>query len=111
MSRNTKYILVGLEERHSSLNLGSYYRLDWLEPESLQLFSTSVDNQYNNYRHWRTVIESRSPWGIYTNLKTTNKRDKHGATIISADSRPFLLDPLTQTEIELLLEALMVTDD
>lgn len=110
MSKDTKYILVGLEERHSAINLGTYYRLDWLEPESLQLFSTSVDNAYQNFRHWRTLIESKSPWGIYMNLRATTKQDKTGATIISADSRPFLVESLTQTEIELLLTALIDPD-
>lgn len=107
MSHQTKYILVGVQERYSSLNLGSYYRLDWLEPESLQLFTTSVDSMYNNYRHWRTIVESKQPWGIYDNLKLTAKQDKHGTTILSADSQPHLLDPLTQQEIELLLAALL----
>lgn len=101
-------VLVAIEELHSTLNLGRYYRIEWLDVDTCQILQTSVDSQYNNYRHWRTIVENNHiPYGIYSNLILTDKRTRSGYGVISADSIAHLDEELTPEQVELLVEALV----
>ena len=101
-------VLVNIEELYSHLNLGRYYRIEWLDVDRCEISQTAVDPQYNNYRHWRHLVEQPTiPYGIYSNLITTSKRTRGGLGVISADSLPHLQETLTHEQIELLVEALI----
>ena len=101
-------VLVSIEDLHSHLNLGRYYRIEWLDVHACTLLTTAVDSQYNNYRHWRTIVEQATiPYGIYSNLIGTDKQTRGGLPVISADSQPHLQEALTHEQIELLVEAVL----
>ena len=101
------YVLVSKEQHYSRKNGGTYWRLEFLDPTTGELLETLVDQLYNNWANWQSILnDARSP-GIYTNLKLTTRKTRGGTRVISADSTPALVDRLTSDELALLLEAVL----
>ena len=100
------FILAKIESRHSHKNGGDYWLLTWIDTEQARILETSVDPQYDNYKNWAPIINNKKPLGIYDNLKLSQRTTKNGTAIISADSLPRQLDPLSSEEVELVVEAL-----
>jgi hypothetical protein len=100
------FILILKEQHYSQLNGGTYYLLTWLDPETNEVYETSVDKVYANYKNWQTIVESKNYAGIYYNLKISRRTTKQNRKIISADSDPILELKLSDHKLLLLLELL-----
>jgi hypothetical protein len=101
------YVLVNKTRHHSHKNGGYYYRLEFLDTETGELLETLVDELYDNYQHWKSVIESATSYGIYENLKLTKRTTKAGVRVISADSTPLLVHKLSRDEVQQVLESVL----
>jgi hypothetical protein len=105
--KSTNYILVQCHERFSHKSLNTYYKLTFLDPDTMTLYECSVDPDMNNWKFWREHLTKPNPLGIYSNLKETTRTSKEGTPVISADSHPHFVETLTQDEVQLLVEVLL----
>ena len=101
------YVLVSKEQHYSRKNGGTYWRLEFLDPTTGELLETMVDQLYNNWINWQSIIGDTNSAGIYTNLRLTTRTTRAGTRVLSADSTPHLVDRLTNDQIALLLEAVL----
>jgi hypothetical protein len=67
---------------------------------------TVVDETMRNFQrsHWDTIVAGSIPYGLYSGLRRTAKKDKDGLPVISADSHPQLIDPMTLDEVTRYIE-------
>jgi len=82
-------------------NYADIYEITWVDIESLEVLMTIVDSTYRNYTrsHWDQIVTKENPLGIYTGLRRTAQTTQDRLTIISADSYPSLVEPLTEAEV------------
>jgi len=50
------------------------------------------------------MVTGLIPYGIYGGLRITARRDRVGLAVISADSIPQMITPMTQLEVERYIE-------
>lgn len=88
-----QYLLVNIEEDLSKLNGTVYWRLTFLDvthhPEVTQ-WEMIVDPAYRNFARsgWDQVIRDPEPFGLYENLRATQRRTQSGTGVLTADSHP-----------------------
>lgn len=94
-----QFILLKIEERRSKMNGGEYFRLTWVDTETLQMYETDVQDTYRNFikNGWRHIVTTKQ-YGLYTNLLTRSSQSKQGMQVITADSYPQLLTIASQKE-------------
>lgn len=76
------------------------YEVTFVDIIDLKIYTTIVDESMRNFTrsHWDTIV-TENQLGLYTGLRRTAKTDKDNLPVVSADSVPQLLDPLTADEI------------
>ena len=84
-------------------NTINYPELKRVDPEDLTVYMMVVDSSYRNYSRWQHIINTHS-LGAYTGLRRTNRTDKTGQFVMSADSTPQLITPLDETMIYRIIE-------
>ena len=72
----------------------------------LQVYMCVVDESYRNFirSHWDTIVTGDIPYGLYAGLRKTARKDHDGLPVISADSMPQLIEPMTEDEVFRVLE-------
>jgi len=101
MSKNQQhYILVSVIPELSKLNNSRMWRIIWYCVDDNTEWEMIVDESYANYRRsgWDRIVESTEPWGLYTNLKQTNRVTRSGSRILNADSRPECIGTTTEED-------------
>ena len=101
-----EYILSDIEKKIGSKNNSWIWDITWVELETLDVYMTVVDETMRNYTRsgWDRIVTGAIPYGSYTGLIRTARRDRTGLRVISADSYPQLVTPLTTHEIDLLID-------
>jgi hypothetical protein len=101
-----EYILSDIERKIGTKHNTWIWDITWVELDTLEVYMTVVDESMRNYTRsgWDHVVTGAVPYGAYTGLIRTARRDKTGLRVISADSYPQLVTPLTTQDIELLIE-------
>lgn len=86
-----QYLLVGRSSRQGRAGR-TMWRFTWYSLEDGQLWETTVDDSYRNWRrcHWAHIASEPDPWGCYTGLTRTQRTTRTGLPVITADSRPRL---------------------
>ena len=79
------YQVLHIEQRPSKLNGGFYYLLKLQNIQTLDIYETSVDPAYKNFKNWAQIIKDSNRGQLITDCNLTVKR---GVEIINADSRP-----------------------
>jgi hypothetical protein len=53
----------------------------------------TVDSSYRNFRRngWDHVVESNSPWGVYSGLTRTDRVTREGIPVVTADGTAELI--------------------
>jgi len=99
-------ILADVTTKIGHLNGTYIHDVTLLDPVDLQLHTCVVDESYRNYTRsgWDKILERPIQYGLYGGLRETKKTNKEGFPVISADSRPLLIEPLTQADVELVIE-------
>jgi hypothetical protein len=109
-----EFILIDITSRKSSLNAVKMWELTWYSLSDQRVYVMNVDSSYSNFkkRHWATVVEALVPWGVYSNLKTTDRLNREGLPVLSADSQFLLIyrccdqtEALRLVELDLTLPA------
>jgi hypothetical protein len=102
-------ILTEITKKNGYLNQSIIYRIRFIDSETGQVYTTTVDTSYENYTRsgWDKIVNSDNPYGVYKGLKITNKRDRDGDQVINADSRPELTLPLTLGQVKSAIEDLV----
>jgi hypothetical protein len=100
----TEYILADIERKIGSKNHSWIYDITFVNPETLEVCMCVVDESYRNYSKWQHLVTGTIPYGIYTGLRRINRKDKDGVQVINADHAPQLIAPMTEQEVELVLE-------
>ena len=101
-----EYILSDIEKKIGTRHNTWIWDITWVELDTLEVYMTVVDESMRNYTRsgWDRIVHGAIPYGSYTGLVRTARTDKSGLRVISADSHPQLVTPLTTHEIELLIE-------
>ena len=101
-------ILADITAKTGRLNEDLIYDITFVDPETLDVFMSVIDVTYKNYtrNHWDQIVRDPKPYGLYSGLRATAKRDKTGTQVITADSRPHKLMDLSQAEIIAVIEAI-----
>jgi len=99
-----EYILCDIERKIGNKNHSWIYDVTFVNPENLEVYMCVVDESYRNYTRWQHLVTGTIPYGIYTGLRRTNREDKNGLPVINADFAPQLIAPMTEQEVELVLE-------
>ena len=102
-----QYLLTRIEHDVGNLNLTTIHRIYWLDLEDLEEYVTVVDESYRNFTrsNWHNLCsDSTTPYGIYTGLVRTARRTRAGVRVVSADSYPQRIEPLTRDELIAVIE-------
>ena len=83
------YILIERTQQPSRLNGVTMWRLTFYCVNDGTYHEMTVDNSYTNFRKqgWDHVVEDDTPWGVYRDLKRTNRHTRKGICVVTADSR------------------------
>ena len=101
-----EYLLTKIEHKFGTKNQNSIYDIHWFDLTDSELYVTIVDESYRNFvrSNWNQMVYGDTPYGIYTGLVRTARRTRDGTLVISADSHPQQLMPLTRDEMIAILE-------
>lgn len=101
-----EYILTDITPKLGRLNNTRIYDITFVDIVDLQVLMCVVDESYRNFTrcHWDTIVTGSVPYGLYAGLRRTSRRDKDNLPVISADSHPQLVDPMTIAEVNRILE-------
>ena len=90
------------------MNGGEYYRITWVDTETLQMYETDVQDTYRNFlkNGWGHIVSTKQ-YGLYTNLLPRSSQSKSGMQVITADSYPQLMTYATQQECVEIVERLI----
>ena len=72
---------------------GDYFEIEMIDAYTHKPYKSYIVDENFNRQNWHDVIEEH--WGVYTGIKL--KRAK-GKQVINADSRPKLVEQLTEQE-------------
>jgi len=103
-TKQRAYLLVLIERKYGHINESLIEEITWIDLEDLQQLTTTLDPTYRNYPNWHSILTSKNPEGVYTNLKLTGRLDKNDIPVISADSKPELLIEVKPADLEELLK-------
>ena len=99
-------LLCDVTPKIGSLHHSWIYEITFVDIVDLQVYTTVVDESMRNFTrcNWDRIVNNSSPQGLYTGLRKTARRDKDRLPVISADSVPCLLDPLTPDDVMFYIE-------
>lgn len=100
------YILSDIERKIGSKHNTWIWDITWLDSEDLQIYTTIVDESMRNYTRsgWDTIVHGAIPYGIYAGLRRTARSNQDQLPVISADSYPQLVTPMTLDEVYRVVE-------
>ena len=96
-----EYLLVDISTKNSTRGTGDYiYEVDFIDLDDFEYYTTTVDPTMRNWTrcNWNTICYGDIPYGVYTGLIRTAKKTKENTRVISADSYPQCLSPLSADE-------------
>ena len=69
------------------------WRLTFYSLEDGHIYQMTVDSSYRNFRRngWDHVVESNSPWGVYSGLTRTDRVTREGIPVVTADGAAELI--------------------
>jgi hypothetical protein len=84
-----KYILIDRTTQPSRLNAVTMWRLTFYCVDDSTYHEMTVDSSYTNFRRsgWDHVVQDSNPWGVYRDLKRTDRLTRRGTHVVTADSR------------------------
>lgn len=96
-----EYILSDITPKIGTRHNSYIWDITWVDLEDLQVYMTVVDESMRNFTrsHWDVIVTGSIPYGVYSGLRRTSKQDKDGLPVISADSHPLLIEPMTESEV------------
>jgi hypothetical protein len=99
-------ILADITPKIGSLHHSWIYEITFVDIRDLQVYTCVVDESMRNFTrsHWDTIVTNGGQLGLYTGLRKIAKRDKDHLPVISADSVPQLIEPLTEPEVMFYIE-------
>ena len=88
-----RYLLLEVAPKRGRLNENIIWHLTWLNMETREVWTQTIDDSFGNWRKckWDRFV-TEPVYGIYTNLRETERQDKNGYGVISSDQRPTLLE-------------------
>lgn len=101
-----EYILSDIEQKIGSKHNTWIWDITWIDPEDLQIYTTVVDESMRNYHRngWVHLVHGAIPRGIYRGLRRTARQNRDRIQVISADSYPQLVEPMTLDEVYRIVE-------
>jgi hypothetical protein len=102
-----QFLLLAVTPKRGKLNDTIVWTVIWMKTSDLSIWTQTLDPSYGNWRknNWDRFV-TEPVYGLYTNLKETNRTDRDGNGVVSADRRPTLLEPTTQNQAIEVAEAL-----
>ena len=93
-----EYVLADIDERLGHLNGTVFWRITWVDCQDTSIWETTVDPTYNNFTRsgWNEIVNLPEPWGVYRGLTRSNRVTGSDVGIITADSRPQLVEPMSE---------------
>lgn len=103
-----QYLLLAVIPRRGRLNDTIIWKLTWLKISDRSVWTQTLDPSFSNWRKckWDRFV-TEPIYGLYANLKETDRQDQDGFGVASADRRPTLLEPTTQNQAIEVAEALI----
>lgn len=103
-----EYVLADIDEHMGHLNGTVFWRITWVDASETSVWETTVDPTYRNFTRsgWDRIVESENPWGVYTGLVRSSRQTGSGSNVITADSHPQLVEPMTQADVVRIVQAL-----
>ena len=87
-----EYILIR-QQQQPGMNGTTVWRLTFYCIDDGTEWEMLCDSSYKNFKRsgWDHVCKSDDSYGVYSNLKRTNRKTRAGIPIVSADSRAQLI--------------------
>jgi len=87
-----EYILFR-QDQQPGKNGTTMWRLTFYCIDDGTEWEMTCDNTFKNFKRsgWDQVCHSDDSWGVYSDLKRTDRRTREGAAVASADSRARLV--------------------
>jgi hypothetical protein len=98
-------ILCDITPKQGRLNQSDIWDLTWLDTQEHRVRQMIVDSSYRNYDRWRHIIDNHQ-LGEYAGIRRSSRQTQRGQSVMSADSHPQLITPLTAGEICQIIEAM-----
>ena len=92
------YMLSDITPKLGHLNQSYIWDLTWVDPDTLEVYMMIVDSSYRNYSRWANIIDNRL-LGLYTGMRRSSRQGQGGHQVMSADSHPQLITPMSEGEI------------
>jgi hypothetical protein len=97
-----EYLLVDINTKLSKRGTGDYiYEVGFVDLEDLCYYVSVVDPTMRNWTrcNWELICTGSIPYGAYTGLIRTERRTQQNTPVISADSYPQMITPLSESDI------------
>ena len=103
-----QYLLLAVTPKRGRLNENIIWNIIWFRVSDRTVWTQTLDPSYNNWQKckWDRFV-TEPVYGLYTNLKETDRTDRDGRGVVSADKRPTLVEATTQNESIEIAEALV----
>jgi hypothetical protein len=103
-----QYLLLDVRPKKGHLNDVIIWNIKWFRISDRSVWTQTLDPSFNNWRKckWDSFV-TEPIYGLYTGLKETDREDREGYGVISADRRPQLIEPTTQNQSIEIAEALI----
>ena len=98
-----EYILISRTSKRGIMNNSTIYEFTFANAQH-DVFMGVVDSSYRNFAKWQHLVSGDVPYGIYSGIHVTNKRNKLGAQVINADFAPQMLNPLQPNEVQIFVD-------
>ena len=84
-----EYILIDIDQQPSRQNSVTMRRLTFYCLTDQTYHEMTVDSSYSNFKRsgWNLVVTDKRPWGVYRDLRRTERKTKRGLNVVTADSR------------------------
>jgi hypothetical protein len=97
-----EYLLVEINTKNSKRGTGDYiYEVGFVDLDDLTYYISIIDPTMRNWTrcNWEMICTGSIPYGSYSGLIRTARTTQQRTPVISADSYPQLITPLTEQEI------------
>lgn len=102
-----EYLLVDINTKLSKRGTGDYiYEVGFIDLDDLIYYVTIVDPTMRNWTrcNWELICTGTIPYGAYSGLIRTSRTTAQRRPVISADSYPQLIIPMTEEEVVKVIE-------
>lgn len=99
--------LIKVKHKIGIINHTDIYETLWVAADDGTVAAMTADSEYKNFKksNWHKILTGDVAYGLYDGLRLTQRQDRNGLPVVTADSRPQLIEPMTTEQADDLYQA------